>query len=458
MSRKILLISYHFPPSAEVGGLRVANFAKRLSRLGWDPYVLTVKERHLESLDPGRAGWIAQGRVFRAGETLSLSQLYLAFKGTAGRLFGNRRVSPAIPAGSSSRNADPGSPETLRMKLRRYTLAFLSLPDMHRNWLLPAAIQAVRIIRRERIDCILTSCPPYTVHLVGLLARWATGVKWLADFRDPWMTAGAKSLYATCSASLSIERQLERAVLRNADLVVANTAALCDVFRRESGSLPPARFAFIPNGYDREFLSRFQRTPKDPVFSVVYTGSLYFGRTPEPVFRAIRELLDEGLMEMEEVRVRLVGHCRHVDGHPTDDMITRYGLKGIVETLDPVPYSQAIEMIGESHLALLLAPDQPYQVPAKVYDYMGMGTRVLALARNGATAQLIRDTRIGGVFDPTDIPGIKNFISRAYQERGAPREPGVADRVKQFDLDSVASRLVEELEGVGRNLRRPEAA
>jgi glycosyltransferase involved in cell wall biosynthesis len=312
----------------------------------------------------------------------------------------------------------------------------------------PATIRAVRIIRREKIDCMLTSCPPYTVHLVGLLVRWVTGVSWIADFRDPWMTAGRKSLYATCSASLWIERRLERAVLRNADLVVTNTAALCQAFRTACGSMTAARLAFIPNGYDREFLSRFQSTPKDAVFSVVYTGSLYFGRTPEPVLRAIRELLDEGLMDSDQVRLRLVGHCREVEGRPIDDMISRYGLKNVVEPLDPVPYSQALEMIGQSHLALLLAPDQPYQIPAKVYDYMGVGTRVLALARNGATAELIRETRIGGVFDPADIQGIKSFIATAYAERAAPREPGIADRVKQFDLDSVTSRLVEELEGV----------
>jgi glycosyltransferase involved in cell wall biosynthesis len=449
MARKILLISYHFPPSTEVGGLRVANFAKRLSRLGWDPYVLTVKERYLESVDPARAGGIAQAKVFRAGETLSLAQLYLALKGAVRWVFGNKGASTAIAGGGSSRSsANQAGSETLRMKLRRYALAFLGLPDMHRNWLVPAAIHAVRIIRREKIDCILTSCPPYTVHLVGLLCRWVTGVTWVADFRDPWMTAGAKSLYATCSASLWIERRLERAVLSNADLVVTNTAALCEAFRTASGAAPARRFAFIPNGYDREFLSQFRSTPKNPVFSVVYAGSLYFGRTPEPVFRAIRELLNEGRMDADNVRFRLVGHCRHVEGRPMDELIERYGLERVVETLDPVPYSQAIEMIGQSHLALLLAPDQPYQVPAKVYDYMGIGTRVLALARNGATAELIRDTKIGGVFDPADIEGIKSFMATAYMERGAPREPGSADRVKQFDLDSVTSRLAEELDGV----------
>lgn len=449
MSRKILLISYHFPPSAEVGGQRIANFAKRLSGLGWDPYVLTVKDRHIESLDRGRASCIPGEKVFKAGEALSVVRIYLALKGAARAFFRDRAPSPKAASAADSRpDANGRRSETVRARLRRYILAFLSLPDMHRSWLVPATIRAVRIIRQEKIDCILTSCPPYTVQLVGLLAKWVTGVTWVADFRDPWMTAGAKSLYATCAASLWIERRLERAVLRNAELVVANTPALCQAFRDASASIPTARFAYIPNGYDREFLSKARSMPKEPVFSLVYTGSLYFGRTPEPVLRAIRELLDEGRMDLGNIRVRLVGHCRHVEGEPIGDVIGRHGLGGVVETQDPVPYSEAIELIARSHVALVLAPDQPYQVPAKVYDYMGIGTRVLALAREGATANLIRETNIGGVFEPQDVEGIKNFIATAYRERGEDALPVIRGRLKQFDLDSVAARLAAELDGV----------
>ena len=446
MARKILLISYHFPPSAEVGGLRIANFARRLPRFGWNPYVLTVKDRYLQALDPEKLDYVGQAEIFKAGQTPTLSQAYLACKAAARRLLRK----PEAPAGVPSRTRpDPLGPgrgaEALSMRLRRYILSFLSLPDAQRNWLLPAVIEAVRIVRREQIGCILTSCPPYSAHLVGLLVKWITGIRWIADFRDPWMTAGSKSLFATCSASLGIERWMERTVVRSADRVIANTEMLCEEFKRAYGPIPTERFICITNGFDREFFSGFAHLQKEKIFTITYTGSLYFGRTPEPVFQAVHDLVRDGLVDERRIRIRLVGQCRSVEGRPIDEMIERYRLGGIVEVLEPVTYNQATEMIKQSHLALLLAPNQPYQIPAKVYDYIGVGTRVLALAKEGATANLVRNTGIGAVFDPSDIAGIKFFISKCLDQSGTSASLLKPDAVNQYDLDSISRRLADEL-------------
>ena len=447
MAKKILLISYHFPPSAEVGGLRIANFAKGLPRFGWNTCVLTVKDRYLEAVDPEKLNYVGQTKIFKAGRTPTLLQVYLAGKKAARRLFRKQEA----PAGVASRNRpDPpgrgrGS-EALSMRLRRYILSFLSLPDTYRNWLLPAVIEAVRVVRREEIGCILTSCPPYSAHLVGLLVKWITGVRWwIADFRDPWMTAGSKSLYATCSASLAIERWMERTVVGNADLIIANTEMLCEDFKKAYGSIPTERFICITNGYDREFFSTFAHLQKEKIFTIIYTGGLYFGRTPEPVFQAVHELVREGAVEQRSIRIRLVGQCRSVEGRPIDEMVERYRLGNVVEVLDPVSYNQAIGMIKQSHLALLLAPNQPYQIPAKVYDYMGVGTRVLALAKEGATANLIRNTGIGAVFDPSDIAGIKSFIGQSLEEFGTSGSWIKPEAANQFELNSISRRLADEL-------------
>jgi len=459
MARKILLISYHFPPSAEVGGLRIANFARRLPRLGWNPYVLTVKDRYLQAVDPEKLNNIGQAKIFKAGLTPTLSQAYLACKKAARRLL--RR--PDAPAGIASRNRpDPRGPrrsaETLSMRLRRYILAFLSLPDAQRNWLLPAVIEAVRIVRREEIGCILTSCPPYSAHLVGLLVKWITGVRWIADFRDPWMTTGTKALSPTCSASLGIERWLERTVVRNADRVIANTEMLCEGLKKAHGSIPAERFICITNGFDREFFSSFAHLQKEKIFTITYTGTLYFGRTPEPVFQAVHDLVRDGSVDERRIRIRLVGQCRSVEGRPIDEMIERYRLGSVVEVLEPVSYNQAIEMIKQSHLALLLAPNQPYQIPAKVYDYMGVGTRVLALAKEGATANLVRNTGIGAVFDPSDIAGIKGFIGQSFEEYGTSGCRIKPDAANQYDLDSISRRLADELNRLCVMTPAPEAA
>jgi len=256
------------------------------------------------------------------------------------------------------------------------------------------------------------------------------------------MTASSKSLYATSAASMAIERWMERAVVTGADRVIANTEMLGEELRKAYSSTPPEKFVCITNGFDREFFSQFAHLQKEEVFTIIYAGSLYFGRTPEPLFQAIHELVREGSVERRSVRIRLVGHCRLVEGRPIDELIQRYDLADVVEVLEPVPYSRAIEMIRQSHLALLLAPNQPYQIPAKVYDYMGAGTRVLALAREGATANLIRNTGIGATFGPSDIVGIKDFIG---QEIGASRSWLNPDAVSQFDLESISRQLAHEL-------------
>lgn len=423
------------------------NFARYLPRFGWEPYVLTLKDRHIGKVDPNRLGYVEGMKITKAGRLPTLSDAYLEFKKLVQHVI--RR--PNAPAGQSQFRplSNGGSPsETVAGRLRRYFLSFSTLPDPERNWMWPAVFKALRVIWREKIDVILTSGPPYSVHLIGLLVKYITGVRWIADFRDPWMTTSSKSLYPTCTASLKIERWLERCVLGKADLVVANTLKLKEAFRNAHNTWLPERFVCISNGFDREFFSKFAKLEKDNAFTIIYTGTLYFGRTPEPVFQAIHELVREECIAPEAIRVRLVGECQLIGGIPIGQIIDRYQLTDVVEVLKPVSYVDAIEMVRRSHLALLLAPNQPYQIPAKIYDYMGTGTKVLALAEDGATGDLIRATGIGEVFSPTDVAGIKKFICNSFKactNSGVGSGAGVVD---QFDINAITQHLVEYLDRI----------
>ncbi len=449
MQKKVLLISYHFPPSAEVGGLRTANFARRLPQFGWEPYVLTLKDRYLRSTDPEKLDFACGAKIFKAGQTPTLSQAYLACKSLLLRFAGKKRSSARMQcAGRAGGPIPRPKAESPSMRFRRYVLAFLNLPDPQRNWILPAVIAAVRIVRRERIHCVVTSCPPYSAHLVGWITKSITGVKWIADFRDPWMTASSKSLFATCAASLAIERWMERRVVESAHRIVANTEMLRGDLERAYSGGHDERFICITNAFDRDLFSRFSRIGKRDKFTIVYTGSLYFGRSPEPVFRAVNELINEGAVGGQEIQIHLVGQCRAVDGIPIESLIERYELSDAVEVRDPVPYLHALEMVKEGHLALLLAPNQPYQIPAKVYDYMGLQTRVLALARDGATARLIRSTGIGSVFEPEDTEGIKRFIRESLAREETGEQTYGPESVSEFEIGSTAGRLASVLDGL----------
>lgn len=449
MSKRILLIAYHFPPSIEVGGLRIANWSRQLPQFGWTPYVLTVMDKHLDKVDSEKLKYIGSVKIFKAGLMPTLSPGYLAIKKAVQSL--SRKSD--VPGGISQTCLQPSTSvdrraETISEKVRRYIRSFLTLPDEHRNWVLPALINAWRVIRREEIDCVLTSSPPHSAHLVGWCLKVITGVRWIADFRDPWMTGGAKKMYSNCAVSLGIERWLERRMVRKADLVVTNTERLSKAFQDVYGSWLSKRLVCIANGFDGEFFSQFAQVEKEKIFTIIYAGTLYFGRTPEPVFRAVQELIQEGRLDSRSIRIRLVGQCRSIEGWPVEGVIQRYQLNGVVEVLDSVSYIRAAEMVKRSHLALLLAPNQPYQIPAKVYDYMGIGTKIMALAEEGATRDLVQSTGIGAVFHPLDTAGIKEFILRSMNSSADDVRSLKNGTVADYEIGSLVCRLAGRLDHV----------
>jgi len=439
-SRRILFVSYHFPPSAAVGGRRIAHFATHVRRIGWESHVLTIPESRIVERDAARLRETEGVPVRTAAVLPTAIGLLTALARLRHRAVGGGSGQPGASAAVRS-GADGG--ESVGRRLRRYLLSFALLPDGQKGWCLPAIVESVRLIRRHRCGWFMTSCPPYSVHVVGLVVRSLTRARWVADFRDPWMTTGWKRLYPTCRASIRIESWIERLVVEKADLVVFNVSRLRDAYRARYAHLDGGKFVYVPNGFvpipRRESApTRFDR------FTITYTGSLYVGRSPEPLLRALSILLDAADIGRDDVSLKLVGHCRFIDGVPTEQVIAKYGLQSVVEVIDPVPHAQAVDLVRRSHLALLLAPDLPFQIPAKVYDYFAAGTRILAIAEDGGTADLLRETGAGEAFAADDIDGIVEALRAAFRSRV--RLAAADASVEQFEVQRVTDQLVAHLE------------
>lgn len=456
IKKKILLISYHFPPSTAVGGLRIANFAKYLPLHGWNSYVLTIKDHYLKKVDQDRIKDIGSVKVFKTRIVPKINA-YLRLKCFYLSLLKRRIISPKelnnyyIPQkcysyNEQSLNTNYYNSEKISKKLKRYSVSFVSMPDIERNWILPAVFRAVREIKREKIDCILTSSPPHSIHLTGLLVKMITGVRWIADFRDPWVTGGPLRLDSTCAFSKMIERWMEQKVVQNADMVLTTTETLCDALKESYKTLPESNFLCVTNGFDKEFFARLNHVKKYEMFTLTYAGGLYYGRTPEPIFKSLKELALEKKISLQNIRVKLIGDCKYVNGCPISQMIHSYGLDSVVEVLEPVSYSKAVEIIRQSHLALLFAPDQPFQIPAKVFDYMGTRTNILALSKEGATSDLINSTGIGTVFHPSDINGIKAFIYESIINGDSLKENNSLNIFDKYDRKIIIQKLADHLD------------
>src|ERR1700690_1537129 len=232
-NKKILFISYHFPPSTAVGGMRTANFVKYLPLYGWNPYVLTIKDVSIKEEDTSGLNGMKAERIFRTGKFPRVfSQAYIKLKEAYGGHSSEKSTSTRQTVASDSQISNaPSHSETLSRKLRRWILSFITLPNGERNWIFPAVLRAVQEIKRNNISVIFTSGPPHSVHLVGLLVKAITGVKWVADYRDPWVLVGSKIFFSTCALSVNIERRLERQVITKADLILSTTERLCSTFK-----------------------------------------------------------------------------------------------------------------------------------------------------------------------------------------------------------------------------------
>ena len=443
MTRRILIIAYHFPPDAAVGALRPLKFAKYLPEFGWEPWVLTVRSEYYESLDRSRLNEVACGsRVFPTRMLPHPSTLYKSAKSSyytaTGRRqeFSRKLVEP---------DAHPDSHGRLG-KIRKFLGTLLWIPpDDVLGWLPIAALKGIRLVKAHRITHIYTTNPPHTTHLVGLAIKNLCDVKWVADFRDLWLF---DKPFQTRTAD-RIERWMERKVVEKADAVTLTTDRMADKFRATYPTVDPKKFATIWNGYDGEDFQSIRPAGDREKFTLTYLGSFYDERTPEPLLAAVSELVTAGEIPDDALEIELIGNCRYVKGLATDEIAASLGLGSVVKVIDPVPYKRALEYAVSSHLLVLLAPDQPYEIPGKAYEYLASGVGILALTQDGATADLIRKTGGGVVVDPKDIGGIKRAVFDRYMtwvahRSSSPRRPPAQARM--YERRELTKRLVSILE------------
>ncbi len=448
--KKILFIAYHFPPSNAVGGLRIAKFARYLQSFGWEPTVLTVKDCYRDQLDSARLKDLGDIRIVKTGQLPTFTKFLLSIKKLVSLLRSKRKIIARTEFEDQyGENLGNTLPETLIQRLKRYYISFSSFPDEERCWILPAALQAVREVRRGKFDCIMTSSPPHSSHLIGVIVKKVMQVKWVADFRDPWIDIlPYRSHLLRCRLSDKIEKWLEKLVIHNADKIITTTdehrKAIIARFPGES----PHKFIYIPNGIDSDKFNNSLPERFD-AFTLSYAGTIYLKRTPDPIFKAIQQLVASNRVKPGEISFKLFGDCGAIDGKPIGPIIKDHGLESIVEVSGPIPFLDAINVMQRSHLLVLLATSvQDINIPAKIYDYFGSGTRIIAISEPGAATSLIENTNSGACFDPSDIDGIAEYIFELMQDPARDRLRNDPSLYAHFDTKLLAGKLAEQLDSL----------
>jgi glycosyltransferase involved in cell wall biosynthesis len=378
---KVLIVSLYFPPAGGGGVQRPLKFATHLPTLGIETHVLAPDDPkwiHADpDLQPPTNAWIHRAR-------------YLGPKGRrpAEELHGRRGLDRI------SRQA--------RLAGRRFLL-----PDENVSWNLTAIPAAVRIVRREGIDVVLTTSPPSSVHLIGAAAKRATGVRWVADLRDSIVAHPHRRAERLAVRTKERgEAAVARLVARNADAIVAVSDAIAEETR---GLDPKGPVVTIANGSDFDDFAGlpYERGER---FRITHTGSFFGKRDPRPFLTA---LADSGL----DVTARFVGDFRIADREWAEEL----GLGDRLELHPYVPRRRSLELQRDSEALLLLIPEAGGRgkgvLSGKVFEYLAAERPILAsVPPDGAAAELIEETGAGVVAPPDDPAAIADAL-RGLVER-----------------------------------------
>lgn len=398
-----LMVAYYFPPGGGVGVQRSLKFAKYLPEFGWRPVVLTTKtplgiprdEIFLPEIP-------VEAKVFRTAPLFS----------TAGCFEANRGF------------------------IKRLGCATLMLPDPIIPWVLPAVRSGMEAIRRESVTAIYSTSPPHSSHLVGGLLKHQTGLPWVADFRDAWLTDPDRNrALHNRLRTATVERWLEGWVIRNADRVVTVSEPIREDFLRRYPGMPSEKVVVIFNGYDPDDFVNLERY-ENSVFTFVFTGSLSKqNRHPDPLIEGAKALLVQHPEFSERFQILLVGP------HTAEQksLAARNGLGQVVRLVGPVSYQEALTYQVNANVNVLIYSGpvdgrSAQMMSSKIFEYIGARRPILAIAPpDTAATRLVEDLQIGRTAPPgspmqiaqaiyallmgTVLPGLSADPLRIYQRQ-----------------------------------------
>jgi glycosyltransferase involved in cell wall biosynthesis len=377
---KALIVSFYFPPAGGGGVQRPLKLATHLPELGIETHVLAPDDPRWihrdDELQPPTLAWVHRARYIGTTGRKPAEELH----GTQGltrisrqaQLFGRR----------------------------------LLVPDENVGWNLTAIPAAIRIVRNEGIDVVVTTSPPSSVHLIGAAAKKATGVKWVADLRDSVVAhPHRRAERLVVRAKEQGEHAVAKLIARSADAITCVSDAIADEMRERS---PAGPVLTIPNGADFDDFAGLERHPTDR-FRLTHTGSFFGKRDPRPFLTALKQ---SGL---DDVVVRFLGDFRASDREWAESL----ALGDRLELIAYAPRRRSLELQADSEALLLLIPDAGGRgkgvLSGKVFEYLAAGRPILAVVPpDGAAAELIRSAGAGIVVAPDDVDGMAAALAELH--------------------------------------------
>ena len=442
--KKILMITYAYPPATRAGTYRSLRFSSYLLDEGWEPVILTLKEKKYEHIDVRLLKNIPSAvKVYRTPALLFFKR-YSQFRTALGNFFANFSNSTK----TKNYQVDiPGSKENSKKKnsnqivWRNFFGDILRIPDYAVGWMPFAFIAGLYLIYSRKIDVIYATSGPFTSIITGLWLKKITGKPLIADCRDPWAAGTRWSHPLFVKMALNLEKR----VLKCADKIIANTSHIKKQFVADH-HIDEQKIVVVNNGFDQNDFKNLNKYHYDK-FTISHIGSLASYRNPINFLFALKELLNENEELEDKINVLFVGDG--TDGY--QETINSMSLQKVVQLMNLVPHNEALSIMSSSHLLLLLQTGSVASqncIPGKVFEYFATGIPILSIGGgDGALKDLFRDNNVSGkIIDHYSVEDIKEAIKMFYdQHRTGKLEAQPHQLLEQFNSQYLTKLLAEIL-------------
>lgn len=432
--KRVLIITYYWPPSGGAGVQRWLKFVKYLRDFDWEPVVFIPSNPEYPEIDLSLQKDVPAGlEIIRC----KILEPYNAYK----KLLGQKKES-RISAGFLSENKKNKTLEAISVWIR----GNLFIPDARRFWIRPAVRMIAKYLSDHTIDAIASTGPPHSTHLIAEKIHRRFRVPWLADFRDPWTSIDFYGELKLTGWADRLHHALERKVLQQASAVTVISRSMAEDF----GKLFPRNYEVITNGFDHTDIAGENIPFPDKRFSIAHIGTLGPARNPIVLWKALKDILSEDLNFKNFLEIKLVGKI----DVSVNQSLAEYDLEQFVKRIPYMPHDEVIACQQQSRVLLLIinnSANAKMILTGKFYEYMAAGRPILCIGpEDGDAAGILAETKSGLLAGYNDTETMKKHVQHYFSLFLKNNLEVSPEGIMNYSRKTLTKRLSEVLNQISR--------
>ncbi|MEA3504287.1 MAG: glycosyltransferase family 4 protein [Bacteroidota bacterium] len=422
--KKVLIITYYWPPSGGAGVQRWLKFAKYLPEYGIEPIIYTPSNPESPVNDDTLLNDIPKNLNIIKRRIFEPYSFYKVFTG--------KTQNQKVNAGFISEHKKTGLLEALSVWIR----GNFFIPDARKYWVTPSVKFLSDYLQKNPVDTIITTGPPHSMHLIGMRLKKQLNITWIADFRDPWTEVDYYHLLKIGKRADKLHHKLEKKVVSSADVVLTVSESWAGDLKK----IGAKKTKVITNGFDSTDFENLNNNI-DNKFSIVHIGTIHKERNPHNLWKVLGELVSQNTEFRKKLKIRLIGK---IDFSVIEE-IEKNNLKSYVERISYLPHSEIPAQMKRSRVLLLLISrfvGSKGMIPGKLFEYIASERPIIMLGNTqGDTAKLINKHNVGQISEYENREEIKDTVLKCFNNYINKTDSKKAEGIERYNRQNLTKEL-----------------